>query len=127
MKILVAEDDSASRLLMQQLLKSYGEVDTAINGRDAIAIFHLAMAQGESYHLVFLDIMMPEVDGHGVLREIRKMDDKENPARVIMTTALANLENVTKAIKESCDAYIVKPITKAVLIDKMRSVGLPMK
>ncbi len=126
MKILIVEDDSASRLLMQRLLKPYGEVHTAINGRDAVATFHLAMAQGEPYHLVCLDIMMPEVDGHRVLKEIRNMEDGQNPVKVIMTTALADLENVRKARHERCDAYIAKPITKAVLLGKMRSLGLLM-
>jgi len=127
MKILIVEDDSASRLLMRRLLEPYGEVHTAINGLDAIATFHLAMIQEKPYHLVCLDIMMPIVDGHKVLAEIRNMEGKQAPAKVIMTTALADLENVRKAKQESCDAYIAKPITKSVLLGKIRSLGLPMK
>ncbi len=127
MKILVVEDDSTSRVLMQKLLEPYGEVDTAVNGRDAIATFHLAMTQEKPYHLVSLDVMMPGADGHEVLENIRNMEDKQNPPKVIMTTALADPENVKKAIQENCDAYVVKPITKAALIDKMRSLGIYVK
>ena len=124
MKALVVEDDSASRLLMQRLLDPYGEVQTAVNGRDGIAIFHLAMAQEEPFDLVCLDIMMPEMDGHEVLAGIREMEDEKNRAKVIMTTSLADLENVEKAIQERCDAYIAKPIRKEALISKLRSFGL---
>ena len=132
MKILVVEDDSAGRLLMQRLLEPYGEVHVAVNGRDAVATFHLAMTQGEPYHLVCLDIMMPEADGHEVLKEIRNMEescnvaDRQSSAKVIMTTALADPANVIKASQERCDAYIAKPITKMALLDKMRSLGLPV-
>lgn len=133
MKILIVDDSSASRLLMQRLLEPYGEVHTAVNGRDAITAFHLAMTQGGPYHLVCLDIMMPEMGGHEVLEEIRNMEesynieDKQNPAKVIMITALADFENVIKAKQENCDAYIAKPITRMMLLDKIRSLGLPLE
>lgn len=124
MKVLVAEDDSASRLLLQELLKPYGEVHTAINGRDAIATFHLAMTQGEPYDLVCLDIVMPGMDGHEVLTAIRNMEAGQAYTRIIMTTALADPDSVERAILECCDAYIVKPITREVLRSRLVSLGL---
>ncbi len=124
LKVLIAEDDSTSRLLLQRLLEPYGEVHTTANGRDAITVFRLAMTQRKPYDLVCLDIMMPEANGHEALVRIRGMESKQNRAKIIMTTTLANVENVEKAVQERCDAYIVKPIRKEMLIDKLHSLGL---
>ncbi len=122
MKILVVEDDSASRLMLQRFLEAYGEVHTAINGRDAVASFHLAMTQQKPFDLVYLDILMPEMDGHEALRAIRDIDT-ENYTKVVMTTTLADADNVKRAIKGRCDAYIVKPVTRDALARNLRSLG----
>ena len=124
MKILVVEDDPTSRLLLQRLLEPYGKVNAAVNGRDGLAAFHLAMVQGKPYDLVCLDIMMPEMDGHQALAEIRRMETGWHHAKIIMTTALADVDNLARAIQHQCDDYIVKPITKDVLIRKLRSLEL---
>ena len=124
MKTLIVEDDPTSRLLLKRLLEPYGEVSTAVNGRDGLAVFHLAMVQGKPYDLVCLDIMMPEMDGHEVLAKIRSMEGERRSARIIMTTALSDVETLVKAIQHQCDDYIVKPITKDVLIRKICSLGL---
>ena len=60
MKMLIAEDDSASRLLLQRLLEPYGQVHVVMNGRDAIDTFRLAMERNDPYNLVCLDITMPD-------------------------------------------------------------------
>lgn len=124
LKSLVAEDDPASRLLLQRSLEPYGEVHAAANGRDAVAMFRLAMTQREPYDLVCLDIMMPEMDGYEALEAIRHIEGKQSRAKIVMTTALAGAEDVRKAVQKQCDAYIIKPIRKEMLIDKLRSFNL---
>lgn len=124
MKVLIVEDDAASRLLLQQLLEPYGEVHTAINGQGALASFHLALGQDEPYDLVCLDITMPEMDGHTALLHMRSMEKEGSRAKIVMTTSHADRENVEKAIEEHCDAYIIKPLTRKALIDKLLSLGL---
>ncbi len=124
MKTLIIEDNPTCRLLLQRLLEPYGEVDVTVNGLDGLAVFHLAMVQKEPYDLVCLDIMMPGMNGHQVLAGIRRMETTWHHAKVIMTTALADAENLTKAIQNQCDDYIVKPIKKDVLIQKLRSLKL---
>ncbi len=124
MKILVAEDDPTSLILIQRLLEPYGEVHTTTNGRDAIAAFRTAVMESKPYDLVCLDVVMPGIGGHTVLWVIRHIEDERTRAKIIMTTSLADFASIEKAVKRHCDAYIVKPVTKRLLIDKLRSLDL---
>lgn len=129
MKILIAEDDFVSRRLMQGILSPYGECHVAVNGREAVEQFKLALKENDNYDLVCLDIMMPEKDGNEVLREIRDLEDKAgilglDGVKIIMTTALDNPRIIMKAFKDQCEDYIIKPVDKTKLLDKVRKLGL---
>jgi len=126
---LIVEDDFTSRLLMQAILSPYGECHVAVNGREAIQAFRLASAEGLPYDLVCLDIMMPELDGHAVLKALRAAEEAEgiligDGAKVIMTTALTDTSNVFNAFREMCEGYLVKPIDKTKLLGQLASLGL---
>ena len=71
MKTLIVEDDFTSRLLLQGLLQPYGVCHICVNGREAIDAFKKALDEKESYNLVCLDIMMPEIDGQAALKQIQ--------------------------------------------------------
>lgn len=115
MKILIAEDDFASRKSMSRFLSKYGECDITVDGAEAVEAFTMALDADDPYELVCLDIMMPEVDGYQALKNIRDIEAKkgiteENAAKIIMTTALNEGRNVTKAFELGCVAYAGKPI-----------------
>ena len=129
MRILIAEDDHTSRVLLQEILSPYGECDLVENGTQAIEAFMLAWYEGPRYDLVCLDIMMPQVDGQQVLQGIRNMEENEGimvgkGVKIIMVTALSDKENVFTAFKELCDAYVVKPISKTKIIGHLKEFGL---
>ena len=129
MKTLVVEDDFVSSVLLDELLKGYGPVTAAVSGKEAVAAALDAFSMGEPYDLICLDIMMPEMDGQEVLRQIRSTEAalglvSGKRARVFMTTALADLKNVRAAIDGACDAYLLKPIDKARLLSELRKFGL---
>ena len=67
MKILLAEDDFVTRKFMVSFLSKYGECDVTVDGMEAVDAFMMALEDGEPYDLVCLDIMMPVMDGFGVL------------------------------------------------------------
>ena len=67
MRFLIVEDDFGSRRLMQMLLQPYGQCDVVVDGREAIDAFLLAWEDNQPYDAIFLDIMMPVVDGHEAL------------------------------------------------------------
>jgi len=129
MKTLIVEDDFTSRLLLQELLKGYGPSHVAVNGKEAVEATRLALEAGEPYDLICLDIMMPEMDGQQALREIRAQEEargiiSSNGAKIVMTTALGDLKNVSAAYSGLCDGYLTKPIQKAKLLEELRKLGL---
>lgn len=129
MKTLVVEDDLTSRLLLQEILKGYGPCHVAVNGKEAVEATGAALGAGEPYNLICLDIMMPEMDGQEALRRIRKQEEgkgilSSDGAKVIMTTLLDDLKSVSAAYSSLCDAYLVKPIEKAKLLEELRKLSL---
>jgi two-component system, chemotaxis family, chemotaxis protein CheY len=129
MKTLIAEDDFTCRLLLQEILKNYGPLHVAVNGKEAIEAVRIALAANEPYNLICLDIMMPEMDGQQALREIRALEEARgilstNGAKILMTTALGDPHNVVNAFKGLCDAYLVKPVDGKDLVAQLRKLGL---
>ncbi len=130
MKILIVDDTKMDRHLMKELLSEYGKCDTAENGLEAIEAFELAIKSGDPYAIVFLDIMMPEMNGQEALLKMRRIEaDNEimqlHESAIIMATALSDSKNITDAIhKGEATSYIVKPISKKKLTEKMTSLGL---
>jgi len=101
--ILAVDDESDIRTIIEALLTSKGyKVDTAVDGEDAL----VKLNQG-AYDLVILDIMMPKLDGYGVLEELRKRGLGDLP--VIMLTAKSTDKDVWKGYEEGVTYYVTKP------------------
>jgi two-component system chemotaxis response regulator CheY len=129
MRILIAEDDSASRKFLHRFLSQYGKCDMVVDGLEALDAFVISIKEREPYDLICLDIMMPKVDGVKVLKAIRDMETQKGllPAkrsRVIMTTALAETQLVQNAFEIGCEAYATKPIDTAKLTEVLKELGL---
>ncbi len=129
MRFLVVEDDFGSRRLLQALLKPYGAVDVVVDGEEAVEAFRLAWEENDPYHALFIDIMMPNVDGQEALRRIREMEssigvDERDQVRVVMTTALEDPKNVVEAYyRGGATSYLVKPIDRESLRAEMEKLG----
>ncbi len=120
MKFLIVEDEFTTRLILQKILGQHGEVHIAVNGKEAIAAVKMALDNQCHYRLITLDVIMPEMDGHEALKEIRQLESDHgiihaDRARVIMTTALGDGKSIMSAFKGQCDGYLVKPIDRAQL------------
>lgn len=129
MKTLIAEDDFTSRILLNEILRPFGPVHVAVNGKEAVEAVRVAADSGEPYDLVCLDIMMPVMDGYEALKEIRGLEQARgvnppNLAKIFMITALNSAENVVQAVNGSCNYYLVKPIRKSKLLDQLYTLGL---
>lgn len=129
MKILIAEDDLASRRFLSKLLAQYGEVDQVVDGLEALDAYLMAVKEKALYDLICLDIMMPKVDGVKVLKAIRDFETKqgvvsEQRVKVIMTTALAETDYVNQAFEIGCEAYAAKPIDTNKLTEVIKKIGL---
>ncbi|NOX62069.1 MAG: response regulator transcription factor [Chloroflexi bacterium] len=101
-RILIAEDESALRNLLEMSLSAEGyEIIAAEDGREALELFK----RDHDLDMVVLDIMMPRMDGFEVLEEIRKVSD----IPVVMLTALGSADDIIKGFNMGADDYITKP------------------
>lgn len=109
-KILVAEDDEAYRSLLRIYLKQAGySVISAQNGMAA-----LELARKEDPAIVLTDLMMPALDGIGLLRKLRV----EKPGTsVILLTGYGTIEKAVDAMRCGAYDFLVKPVTKTKLLD----------
>jgi len=129
MRILIAEDDLASRKFIFKFLSTYGESDITVDGMEAVEAFMIALNEGNPYDLICLDIMMPRLDGIKALKTIREIERQKgiegnSRARVIMTTALNTTQDVYGAFDTGCEAYAAKPINTEKLVEVMKKLGL---
>ncbi len=130
MRVLVVEDDFTSRKILQKILGPYGEVDIAVNGREAVEAFGQSLNDDNPYDLICMDIMMPEMDGQTALRAIRAIEKERgiapaSEAKVIMTTALDDPKNVVEACyKGGATSYVPKPIDKHMLLHLLKNLGV---
>jgi two-component system OmpR family response regulator len=114
-RILLAEDDSNLGNLLRNYLaaKSY-ETTLCVNGRIALEAF-----SREKFNLCILDIMMPEMDGITLAREIRLT----NPAiPVIFLTAKNQKEDILEGFKSGADDYITKPFSMEELLYRIKAI-----
>jgi len=105
MRILVAEDDAISRLVLVSRLKKLGhEVRAAKDGRDAWLSYLLVHPS-----LIITDWMMPEMSGLELCRRIRD-NNRRHYAYIIMLTALSGKERFVEGMKAGADDFVTKPI-----------------
>lgn len=126
MKILIAEDERVSRSFFQKFMSAYGTCDLAVDGMEALDLYMDAVKANTPYDLLCLDIMMPRVDGLKVLKVVRAMEKQHNlpHSKIIMMTALADVEYVDQAFELGCDAYASKPVDTAKVEEVMKNLGL---
>lgn len=119
--ILVVEDDAVNRMLLVRSLERYGHAVTAVaNGREALELLSRQPAD-----VVLLDIVMPELDGVSVLRQI-KADSDLRHIPVIMISAVDEVESVISCIELGADDYLTKPFDPVLLRARINA-GLAKK
>jgi two-component system, NtrC family, response regulator AtoC len=103
MRILIAEDDDATRRGIATYLRTSGHEVTAVAG----GLEALARLRQESHDLVLSDVRMPGMDGLTLLSELRTARVQ---APVIVMTAFATVEEAVRALKAGADDYVTKPL-----------------
>ncbi len=112
--ILVLDDIPTNIVLVKALLKSKNyEVISAKTGTEA-----LALAEERQPDVILLDIMMPVMDGYEVLARLRS-NEKTKDLKVIMLSALASEEDITKSVELGADGYLTKPLVARKLYEEL--------
>ncbi len=112
-KILVVEDELTLLKTIRAYLEKEGfSVQTAVNGRSALQVFREFQPD-----LVVLDIMLPEIDGLEVLRQLRQVSE----VYVIMLTAKADETDKVIGLGMGADDYITKPFSNRELVARVKA------
>jgi CheY-like chemotaxis protein len=117
LRILVVDDEEVVRLFIARVLEGMGYAcDQAVDGKDALKKF----SNGTQYDVVFLDLVMPRMDGETTLRELHQ---KYPDTRVIMVSVQDDEEAIKELLEKGATAYITKPLSLNDLEQIMDKLG----
>jgi two-component system, chemotaxis family, chemotaxis protein CheY len=124
-KILVVDDEFVALNKMVSMLSRYGECEAATHGEQALQMFGNAFAQGNPYRLITLDIQMPGMSGLELLEAICEREHIKQipPSKKIVVTAASSRSNVAQALRNHCQAFLVKPLTSEALDAALGKLG----
>jgi CheY-like chemotaxis protein len=115
--VLIVDDDSAIRKLLVEVLQLEGyPTETAVNGREALDV----LARGGP-RVVLLDLLMPVLDGRGVMEELRAKPAERAKHKIILVSAITNLE---AARDLEPDSTLPKPFTVPQLLNVLGLVNI---
>jgi two-component system sensor histidine kinase/response regulator len=115
LRILLAEDSEENRLLIAAYLRGTPhQLDTAENGRIGVEMF-----KTRRYDLLLVDVNMPVLDGYSAVASIRTWERERGagPTPIVALTGRAMVEDRVRAIEAGCNAYLTKPLRRAVLME----------
>ncbi len=132
MKMLIVDDSNINRKMLETILVKHGAVcEHAENGLIAVELFMESKEENKPYSAIFLDIMMPVMDGHEAMEKIRTVEETYFPPNkrrkytpIIMVTALNDTDNILNAFTEGCDYYLTKPVDKKKVYEILVEINL---
>jgi DNA-binding response OmpR family regulator len=115
--ILVVDDSTTNLVLLEAIFYERGyKIETAYSAKEAYAII-----EKRTPDLILLDLLMPQINGFDLFRQLRKnRNTKDTP--VIVVSAATDEENVDKIMKMGAVDFVKKPIDLDYLVDKVESV-----
>jgi len=119
--VLVVDDDPVTRLMLTGSLERNGhQVTTAEDGPQA-----LDLVRSKGFDVILLDVLMPQMDGYGVLEQLKE-DSNLRHIPVVMVTALDDIDSAVRCIELGADDYLSKPIDPVLLTARINA-GLTKK
>ena len=130
MRALIVDDDFYSRSFLEYILHPYAACDAAVNGEDAIMAFKKALEGGSPYGLVFMDLLMPVIDGPRALNEIREIEkdfgvSDDACCKIIITSVLEDGEDTHNAMYlGGATSFLQKPVDEKSILAELERLGV---
>ena len=116
-RILVVDDDPDLLMLLSKMLERIGTPPTtALNGVEG-----LKLLEENHFDLLILDLMLPDMDGFDILRQIRE-DQRYDTMPVLILSALADPDTISEGLDLGADGYLTKPYLPNTLTSRVRAI-----
>ena len=128
MRFLIVEDDESIILFLRTVLSAYAECITACDGTEALSAFDAALEENRPFTAVFMDILMPGMDGNEVVVALRRKETEHGITsgfKVLMISVLTDTKHVSESFFHiRADAYLPKPLRRETLLQELAKLGL---
>ena len=132
MRALIIDDEMTSLKLVESFLSGTFECDLAGNGEDAFDTFLAAFDADMAYHLICVDVKMPQVDGIEFLQAVRQFEHSkgivgEAGVKVIFVSGVMDPQDVHAAMSAGCVAYLTKPLNRQKFLSELERLGMKLQ
>jgi len=130
MRALIVDDDFYSRSFLEYILHPYAQCDVAVNGEDAIMAFQRALEESDPYSVIFMDLLMPVIDGPKALNEIREIEKDHGLTgqaccKIIITSVLEDGEDTHNAMYLGrATSFLQKPVDEKSILAELTRLGV---
>ena len=127
MNILIVDDEDYNRQALHHLAHALGNITMATDGDEAVELYREGLETKQPFHLIFMDILMPRMNGILAMKKIRVLEKKHNitPARAAIIIMVTSVDKPTIQVDShsriGCDEFIIKPITRKKLLPVLKA------
>jgi len=126
MRFLIIDDDLVTTAKLTAILGKFAECSTAASAALGYDLFLKSIQSNTVFDLLLIDIYLPDMNGLELLTKINIVEKvkKVEPSRKIIISSEGSSQNVQKAIQQKCNYFIVKPIKREALLEKLTVMGI---
>ena len=129
MKILIIDDEIAALTKLKAILSDYGDCIMTTDADQGLRLFQTAIDSQSPFDLVLIDIQLAQASGLDLLAAMIDLEIQSEASHALkmMVSASGTKANLVKAFTRGCDGFLVKPVKRDVLIEKLGGLGIQPK